>query len=82
MEYQILALFLFVLYMIPTWVAERRKHKNVGGIAVLNVLLGWTFLFWVVALVWACTDGSKPKSQVDEMRELIKEMQALQEANK
>ena len=78
MEYQLLALFLFAIYMIPTWVAERRKHKNKGAILVLNLLLGWTMIFWVVALVWACTDGSKPKSQVDEMRELLREMKELQ----
>jgi hypothetical protein len=26
----------------------------------LNVLLGWTILGWVIALVWALTDNVKP----------------------
>jgi hypothetical protein len=41
------------LYLIPTWAARGCHHKNVTAICALNVLLGWTFVGWVVALVWA-----------------------------
>jgi len=41
----------FCIYFLPTFVA--RDHKNGNSIAVLNLFLGWTFLGWVVALVWA-----------------------------
>lgn len=35
------------------------RHKtNWGAILVLNILLGWTFIGWVVALVWALTKDS------------------------
>ena len=27
---------------------------NLGSIAIVNGLLGWTFVGWVVALAWAC----------------------------
>lgn len=45
--------FLIGLYFIPTIVADTRNHKNYFAILVLNLFLGWTFLGWVIALVWA-----------------------------
>jgi hypothetical protein len=52
----VLAFALFV-YLLPTYVAWAKTHANLAAIAMLNVLLGWTFIGWVVALVWAM---SKP----------------------
>jgi hypothetical protein len=43
------------LYFAPAIVASARKHHNTLAIFVLNFFLGWTFLGWVVALVWAFT---------------------------
>jgi hypothetical protein len=43
------------VYMLPTIVAFTRKHHNRVPILALNLLLGWTFMFWAVALVWALT---------------------------
>ena len=40
------------IYLAPTIVAIVRKHRE-AQVAVLNVLLGWTFVAWVVALVMA-----------------------------
>jgi len=45
----------FVMYALPLIVGFRRSHQNAAAIAVLNILTGWTFLGWVVAMVWACT---------------------------
>ena len=51
-------LFLFVLflpiYLVPMIVAGGRRHRNLLAVSMLNIFLGWTFLGWVVALVWAC----------------------------
>ncbi|HHH9302141.1 TPA: superinfection immunity protein [Pseudomonas aeruginosa] len=44
-----------VLYFLPAIIAENRKHHNKGAITVLNLLLGWTFVGWVAALVWAAS---------------------------
>ncbi len=44
---------LLVVYPIPTIVAKIRKKRNIKAIFILNLFLGWTFLGWVVALVWA-----------------------------
>ena len=80
MEYQILALFIFILYMIPTWVAERRKHKNTGAILFLNLLLGWTFIGWVIAFVWACTSSVTEEQKAAILaRAMADEMQRREE---
>ena len=52
-----------LLYFIPAIVAESRKHRNKSAILILNLLLGWTFLGWVIALVWAFTDNVHPEEQ-------------------
>jgi hypothetical protein len=43
------------LYFIPTLVAVIRHHTQWGAIFALNLFLGWTFLGWVGALIWACS---------------------------
>jgi len=43
------------LYFLPYFVAKNRKHVNTTAIGVLNLLLGWTIIGWVIALVWAST---------------------------
>jgi hypothetical protein len=42
-------------YFIPTIIAVQDKKKNKTAIITLNVLTGWTFIGWVIALVWAVT---------------------------
>jgi hypothetical protein len=44
---------LFALYMLPAIVALARFHHNSASIFLVNFFLGWTFLGWVAALVWA-----------------------------
>ena len=46
-------------YLLPTILAVLGEKTNWVAIAALNVLLGWTFLGWVVALVWALTKDRK-----------------------
>jgi hypothetical protein len=47
------------LYFLPALVARERKHKNYTPILLVNLLLGWTGLFWIGALVWSTTDNTK-----------------------
>lgn len=42
-----------LLYFVPSFVAGNRRHPSAGGIFVLNLFTGWTFIGWVLALVWA-----------------------------
>lgn len=41
--------------MLPAIIAGLRRHHNVVAIFVLNLLLGWTIIGWIVALVWSLT---------------------------
>lgn len=45
----------FVIHFLPTFIAVVRKHHNTTAIAVFNLLLGWTFVGWAIALVWSFT---------------------------
>lgn len=44
---------LFGLYFVPTVVAAAREHDDSTAIFALNFFLGWTFVGWVVSIVWA-----------------------------
>ena len=66
------------VYMLPAMVAAGRNHRSGTAITVLTVLLGWTLLGWVVALVWALTgqpataaDNPQAHTRCPECRELI-----------
>jgi hypothetical protein len=48
-------LLLLAVYFLPGMVASVRHHRNRFAIGMLNLLLGWTLLGWIAAMVWACT---------------------------
>lgn len=50
------SLLLLALYGIPSIVAWRRRHHNRAAIILVNLLLGWTGLGWIAALIWASTN--------------------------
>jgi heme/copper-type cytochrome/quinol oxidase subunit 2 len=43
----------FTFYMIPSIEADARNRDDAFAITVFNVLLGWTVIGWIAALVWA-----------------------------
>ena len=52
-----------VLYFLPAIVAAVRR-AHIGPVIVVNLLLGWTFLGWVVALAMACGKSERPSRPV------------------
>lgn len=50
-------------YLAPSIVAVIRKHNNLGPIMLINILLGCTFVGWVVALAWSFTDLSAARQK-------------------
>lgn len=49
-----------LLYLAPTVIAYGRSVRNTAGLAVLNLLLGWTILGWIAALIWALSGDTNP----------------------
>lgn len=45
-----------LMYLLPSIVAYERRHQQKLAIFVLNLFLGWSFIGWIVCLVWACTE--------------------------
>jgi hypothetical protein len=55
-----------VVYIFPWLIAIWRGHHNTLAIFALTILLGWTFLGWVAAIVWACTRVQRERLQTLE----------------
>jgi Superinfection immunity protein len=53
-----------LFYFLPTLIAFVKRKSNAPAILVLNIFGGWTFLGWLVSLVWACTKDSLPLPQM------------------
>ena len=49
------------IYFLPIIIAAVRHAKSIVGIILLNVLAGWTFIGWIIALVWSLT-GTKQRT--------------------
>jgi TM2 domain-containing membrane protein YozV len=43
------------LYFLPAYLA--RNKPDFTSILILNILAGWTFIGWIIALVWALSSG-------------------------
>ncbi len=55
-------IFVLIIYFIPSIVAVSNKKKNTTAIVILNLFLGWTFVGWVIALVWATIKDEEHES--------------------
>lgn len=49
----VIIIVLIIPYFIPTIIAVIRKHQSTPAIVLINVLLGWTLIGWIAALVWS-----------------------------
>ena len=54
----VIVLVSLLVYLLPTFIGW--KKRNGKAIFALNLLLGWTVLGWIIALVWALTVDSQP----------------------
>ena len=41
------------LYLLPVLIGRVRRAPDIGAIAVIDILLGWTVIGWVIALAMA-----------------------------
>lgn len=58
-ELLLLAIPIIAIYFIPTIIAFSRNHSNKGGIFLVNLLLGWTFIGWLASLIWSLSSTGK-----------------------
>ena len=49
-----------VLYFVPSLIGYRRRDDNLLSLFVVNLLLGFTFIGWVVALAYATRGMTLP----------------------
>lgn len=47
-----------LLYFVPALIAHNKR--DFAAIFIVNLLFGWTFIGWIIALVWACAADPKP----------------------
>lgn len=57
-------LFVLAIYLIPTIIAFARGHASKWGIGVLNIVLGWSLVFWVVALIWSLSNKGQSQTTI------------------
>lgn len=45
-----------LIYFVPTIIALVKHHTYKLYIIVINIILGWTLLAWIVCLIWSLID--------------------------
>jgi hypothetical protein len=44
------------IHFLPAIIAGARHAQNFGWILLVNLLLSWTVIGWIVALIWSLCD--------------------------
>lgn len=65
------------IYFLPAIIG--RKHRNFSSILLLNLFLGWTFIGWIVAIIWAVSKDKKETIIVDSNNNVSDELQKLKQ---
>lgn len=55
----VLALVLIPAYFVPCFIAYKKNHKFKKQILLLNIFLGFSYVGWVAALIWASLDNEQ-----------------------
>src|SRR5207302_1990522 len=61
----ILVLVALAWYFVPTIIGTWRRHPYLWAISLINLFLGWSFVGWIGAIIWALM--GTPKSPLDKM---------------
>jgi hypothetical protein len=51
--FAIIVIVAFIIHFMPSFIAFSRDHANKIAILIINLLLGWTVIGWVILMVWA-----------------------------
>jgi Superinfection immunity protein len=52
------------MYFMPAIVAHHRQHVSSGKIFLINLLLGWSVIGWVVCFAWACSGNTRQQIMI------------------
>jgi hypothetical protein len=52
---------LLLSYMLPSFVAKLRRHRNLAPIVVTNLLLGWSVIGWLISFIWSLSCNVREK---------------------
>ncbi|MBS9781712.1 MAG: superinfection immunity protein [Gammaproteobacteria bacterium] len=63
--YFLIVIFICLIYLIPTFIAHNRKHHNTLAIFLTNLLLGFTIIGWIAALIWSVTKPPQNNGKSD-----------------
>lgn len=66
----------FLFYFAPSILAMLGNNDSASGVIVMNIFLGWTFIGWVIALVWALS-GPKHKRIVRKRVSVADQLEKL-----
>lgn len=82
----VLLMVMFALYFLPTFIAARRKHPNGTPIFLINLLLGWTAIGWIAALIWSASSIAKESvaqvgsaAKVEDKYEKLEKLASMKE---
>ena len=59
LQITLIVLAVFCVYLFPWIVARCYKRRQSDAILAVNLLLGWTFIGWAVAFVWAMVEDKR-----------------------
>ncbi len=58
------------VYFAPMGIAVIRRHNNLVSLSLVNFLLGWTVIFWVVAILWSMSKNASETRSLGEILNL------------
>jgi Superinfection immunity protein len=54
-----LVVLILLFYFLPAIIAHARRHRQIAAITLVNLLLGWTGLGWVLVFFWSWSPNVK-----------------------
>ena len=77
------SLGLVIFYLIPSIVGMQSKH--IKSILIINLLLGWTLLGWIGALIWAINSPeiheTSQEPAIHSQKDILSEQQKSNDLN-
>jgi len=67
----ITGLLLLGVYFLPTIIALCRKAHYMTATILINILFGWTFIGWVVALILSLINRVEPQVTINVVQDKI-----------